>query len=62
MSIRYVRRAPEKKDTVSAALMSGAIAASLGLVAFYFTRILLARERIDATSPEDSEEAILRGE
>lgn len=62
MSVRYVRRALEKKDNVSAALMSGAIAASVGLVAFYFARILLARERIDAAGPEGSEEAIPRGE
>jgi len=62
MSARYVRRKSETKDNVSAALVSGAIAASVGVVAFYFARILLARERVGAASPEGSEEAVPRGE
>ncbi len=62
MSTRYVRRPPETKDNVSAALVGGVIAASLGVVAFYFARILMARERVGAAGPEGSEEAVPRGE
>lgn len=62
MSARYVRKVPETKENVSAALISGALAATIGLVAFYFARILLAREPVGATSPGGSEEAARRGE
>lgn len=61
MRRRYVRVPPEKKDTVAAALVSGAVAACVGAVTFYLTRMLLSREELGprgALGPGD-EEALL---
>lgn len=44
MSPRYLRIPPGKKENLSAALVSGTLAAGVGLVAFYFIRLLLSRE------------------
>jgi hypothetical protein len=43
---RFVRREPERKETAGAALVSGVLAAGVGLVTFYFVRLLLARDDI----------------
>lgn len=63
MRRRYVRVPPEKKDTVVAALVSGAVAACVGAVTFYLTRMLLSREELGprgALGPGD-EETLLSG-
>lgn len=44
MSRRLIRREPDRKETAAAALASGVLAAGVGLVAFYFVRLLLARD------------------
>jgi hypothetical protein len=44
MRQRYIRVPAEKKDTVAAAILSGAAAAAVGVVTFYLTRTFLARE------------------
>jgi hypothetical protein len=60
VSARYVRNAPAPKDDVSAALVSGAAAALVGLVTFYLARILFARERVVASAAGSEEAARTR--
>jgi hypothetical protein len=44
MTLRYLRNEPSRKDSTAAAVVSGVLAASVGLVTFYFVRLFLARE------------------
>jgi len=44
MRRRFIRREPDRKETAAAALVSGVLAAGVGLVTFYFVRLLLARD------------------
>lgn len=44
MSRRFLRRKPDRKETTSAAVVSGVLAAGVGLVTFYFVRLFLARD------------------
>jgi len=46
MRRRFVRREPEPRETLGAALLSGALAVGVGLVSFYFVRLLLARDEV----------------
>ncbi|HSH74576.1 MAG TPA: hypothetical protein VLA09_02640 [Longimicrobiales bacterium] len=48
MSPRYVRNRPERGDDLAAALVSAALAASVGLITFYFARLVIAREPVGA--------------
>ena len=48
MSRRWIPAPAEPKDTVAAALVSGALAAGVGVVTFYLVRTILARESLDA--------------
>ena len=57
MSVRYIRRTPTSRESVTLAVVSCALAASVGLVAFYLGRILVSRDRIDLVGPEGSEAA-----
>lgn len=52
MTPRYLRNEPRARENVAAALVSGMLAAGVGLVAFYFVRLLLSRE---AAGQEDRE-------
>lgn len=56
MSRRYIRVPAERKDTVAALMASGAVAACVGAVTFYVTRLFLARESL---APEDDERPLL---
>lgn len=56
MSPRYIRTPPERKDDVAAALVSAALGVGVGLVAFYFARLMLAREPV-AGAGEGAREA-----
>ena len=51
MSGEWIRVPPERGDTARALLTAGVVAAGAGVVTFYLTRLLLARERL---SPEGS--------
>ncbi len=42
--MRYRRRPPTRGETARAAVISAALGAGIGLVSFYLTRLLLARE------------------
>jgi hypothetical protein len=53
MRVRYLRNEPGKKENLAAALVSGTLAAGVGLVTFYFVRLLLSREAVG--DPEDRE-------
>lgn len=46
MSPRYLRNEPGAKENATAALISGFLAAGVGLVVFYFARLFLARESV----------------
>ena len=59
MSRHYRRVPPERKDTVAALLASGAVAACVGLVTFYFARLFIAREPL---APEEEERPLLSSE
>lgn len=52
MSSRYVRNEPDSRENLSAAVISGALAACVGLATFYLARLLLAREPIGAPGLE----------
>ena len=60
--MRYLRNRPTREENVRAAVLSSMIAAGVGVVTFYFTRMLLAREpmgtevaeRADATQAGES--------
>jgi hypothetical protein len=47
VSPRYIRKPPERKDDVAAGLLSAALGVGVGLVAFYFVRLMLAREPLE---------------
>jgi hypothetical protein len=44
--VRYLRNRPTRSENVRAAAVSSAIAAGVGVVTFYFARMLLAREPV----------------
>ncbi|MGY8798960.1 MAG: hypothetical protein ACKVG4_09280 [Longimicrobiales bacterium] len=44
--MRYLRNRPTRSENVRAAVVSSAIAAGVGVVTFYFARMLLAREPV----------------
>ena len=54
--MRYLRNRPTREDDRRAALVSTAVAAGVGLVVFYFVRLLLAREPLE-TGPEADPDA-----
>lgn len=41
---RWIRVRPDRGENLRAALAAGALAAGVGVVSFYLTRLLLARE------------------
>ena len=47
MRRRYIRVPAEPKDNARALVVSGALAACVGVVTFYFTRMFLAREALE---------------
>lgn len=51
MSPRYLRNEPDRKENITAALISGILAAGVGLVTFYFTRLILARDSVGEPEP-----------
>ena len=52
MSPRYIRTPLRREHEVAAALLSGALAAGVGVVTFYLVRLVLSREPLDAERPE----------
>ena len=53
MSPRYIRNTPGPRDNAAAAIFSGLLGAGVGLVVFYFLRLLLARD--EAGTPTDAD-------
>ena len=51
---RWIRLRPGRRETVGAALASGAVAACVGAVTFYLARLFLSREPIGPAEPDDS--------
>lgn len=47
MSPRYIRMEPDRSDNAKAVVVSAALGAGLGIVAFYFVRLMLSREPLD---------------
>jgi hypothetical protein len=54
MTPRYLRNEPSRADSVAAAIVSGALAATIGVVTFYFIRLLVTREVVGDTSDRES--------
>lgn len=50
MSPRYIRKRPEPREEAAAALVSAALGVTVGVVAFYFVRLMLAREPLPGNS------------
>lgn len=44
--MRYLRNRPDRGEDLRALVISSVVAASIGIVTFYFTRLLLAREAL----------------
>lgn len=52
---RYVRRRTGRREDVTAALTSGILAAGVGLVSFYLTRLFLSREAVPSVEGRETE-------
>jgi hypothetical protein len=48
---RWIRVPPDRDDGARALLAAGAVAAGVGLITFYVTRLLLAREKLQGGGP-----------
>lgn len=48
--MRYLRNAPTRRESYRAAVVSTAVAAGVGIVVFYFTRLFRAREPVGASA------------
>jgi len=59
MRTRYVRNEPDRRENLAAALVSGAVAAGVGIVTFYFARLLLSREALTTGESGQSEDTLL---
>lgn len=46
MRRRFIRRKPDRKETATAAVVSGVLAAGVGLLTFYVVRLLLGRDEV----------------
>ncbi|HUF76599.1 MAG TPA: hypothetical protein VMM35_09990 [Longimicrobiales bacterium] len=57
MSPRYIRTPPERKEEVAAAAISAALGVGVGLVAYYFVRLMLSREPLAGGSRDAREES-----
>lgn len=44
MSPRYIRTPPDRKEETAAVAISAALGVGVGLVAYYFVRLMLSRE------------------
>ena len=62
MRRRFVRVPPERKDTVAAAIVSGAVAAAVGAVTFYLTRVFLTREVLEPRGRVNPRETLEPGD
>ena len=51
MSGPWIRVLPDRGDNAGAAIAAAAVAAGVGLVTFYLTRLLLAREGLGEDGP-----------
>ena len=53
--MRYLRNSPTTRENYEAAVLSTALAVGIGIVVFYFTRLILAREPIGTTVAQPGE-------
>ncbi|HSG08419.1 MAG TPA: hypothetical protein VLA36_08675 [Longimicrobiales bacterium] len=51
MSGPWIRVPADRGDSARAAIAAGAVAAGVGLITFYLTRLLLAREKLGEDDP-----------
>lgn len=61
MSPRYIRTEPDRSDQTKAAVVSAALGAGVGIVAFYFIRLMLTREPLESGERGAPEERRLEG-
>ena len=57
---RWVRNDPDRRETLGAGLVAGAVAAGVGVVTFYLARLFLAREPLDAPPGPPSDDGAER--
>lgn len=57
MSPRYIRTPPDPRDEVAAAAISAALGLGVGLVAYYFVRLMLSREPLAGGSRDVRQES-----
>ena len=58
MSPRYLRNEPDRRENITAMLISGTLAVGVGIVAFYVARLLLAREPIARAGEADCQDLV----
>jgi hypothetical protein len=56
VSPRYVRTPPDRKQEVTAGAISAALGVGVGIVAYYFVRLILSREPLAGGSRDAREE------
>ena len=56
MNDPWIRVPPERSDDAKALIAAGALAAGVGLITFYLTRMVLARERLSGGGPPGRDE------
>jgi len=54
--VRYRRRRLTDAEELAAGVVAGGVAVAVGLVSYYCTRLLLAREELSATRRPESKE------
>ena len=57
MTPRSIRNKPGRKENLAAALVSAGLATGIALVAFYFTRLFLARDSVGGDRAPEREDA-----
>lgn len=62
MRKRWIRVRPSGKDEAGALLTAGVLAASVGAVTFYLTRLFLAREPVDSHRLPPARRGAISGE
>ena len=56
MTQRWIRVPPDRDDHGRALLVAGAVAAGVGLITFYLTRLLMARDELAGDGPSGGDE------
>ncbi|HEX9887008.1 MAG TPA: hypothetical protein VGA70_11000 [Longimicrobiales bacterium] len=58
---RWIRNRPSRRENAVASVVAGSLGAAVGLVVYYLTRLVLAREPVEGRDREDGEVGRDRG-